>query len=555
MKKILFLSFVASLFLASCEKDISEGTTTSSNNAPFGELNVPSNFDWQTNQTVTIDLSKMADGSSSEKALMVFDQRDNLLMMKTMKIENNSKLYVKLPKGDDKVWVAYDEYEELFVIRGDKGYLLEMKGGGKRKRNNSKRGKKRRGGSCGNTPPPSTGCACDGKMQNFTVVYNGNTTTTFYLKKKTQGNTYSLVYSIPNVNPGDTVTFNGFDMHGRLASQSFVKIDGTTYTIHTSCSEDIKGNIYGPIQVIAYTDGNGAYCGPTNTPCTDTDGDGCCDEDDAFPNDPTKCDIQYLPGEDVYGSYAFEDLWPSTGDFDFNDVVMDRTTELILDPNGDVIEAQHKFVLKAAGAGYNNGFGFAMPNTTPAEITSVTSSYTPAGEYTSVDAKGLEPGQTQAVVILFENWRNLVTYTTVGKYFNTIHTSNNGGQGYSDTITVDIVFATPQVVSDVLEIDPFVIQNKKRSIEIHLPWFGPTDLADLTEFNTHADSSAYPAPGNNYVTKNNVPWGIETPLSAFEWPLEKQAINLVYYDIVSWASTGTPTDWYSNGNVNPALLY
>lgn len=567
MKKLLYLSFAASLFVASCKKeDPNASINTRNGNVKTSELNVPANFDWQSNQTIALDLSSLANGSSSKQNIKIYDERGSLLLVRMMKIDANSKLYVRLPKSDKEVYLMHDETSEVLSISGSQAYLSTKKGGG-RGNKGSKSGKGRKGGKSGkggkggkrdgcSTPTPTESCACDGKMQNFTVVYNGASTTTFYLKEKVQGNSYSLVYSISNVNPGDTVTFNGFDKHGRLASQSFVKINGTTYKIHTSCSEDIMGNVYGPIEVIAYTDGNGAYCGPTSTPpCIDSDGDGCCDNDDAFPNDPTKCDIQYLPAEDVYGSYAFEDLWPSTGDFDFNDKVVDRTTALILNSNGDVVEAEHKFVLRACGAGYKNGFAFSMPNTTPAEITSVTSSHTVPGDYTVIDGKGLEAGQSKAVVILYENWNNIVTYTSNGKYFNTIHPADNGGLGYSDTITVQVIFAAPQLVQDVLEIDPFVIRNGNRNAEIHLPWFGPTDLADPTIFNTFKDASAYPAMGNNYVTANNIPWGIETPLSAFEWPLEKQDISTVYFDIVNWALTGVPADWYTNGNVNPALLY
>src|SRR5690606_32748424 len=102
----------------------------------------------------------------------------------------------------------------------------------------------------------------------------------------------------------------------------------------------------------------------------------------------------------------------------------------------------------------------------------------------------------------------------------------NGGTGYADTITVNILFSIPQVITNVLEIDPFLIRNGNRDVEIHLPWFGPTDLATASHFNTFKDGSAYPGTGLNYITSsNNIPCAIETPLSAFEWPKEKIEIG------------------------------
>ena len=61
----------------------------------------------------------------------------------------------------------------------------------------------------------------------------------------------------------------------------------------------------------------------SNSLCTgDTDNDGICDELDDFPEDSTLCCATYTPSELGAGSYAFEDLWPANGDYDFNDLVV-----------------------------------------------------------------------------------------------------------------------------------------------------------------------------------------------------------------------------------------
>lgn len=546
MKKLIALSLAVAFLFASCEKDLSNSSKVSKPvgfTSSLAETNVPANFDWRTTQEVTVDLSGLS-GSDAKQLIEIYDSHENLLLTKLMKINLGDKLFLRLPKSEKSVTLKHNGLSQTIQVANGVGNILSKKGGGY---------------------PSDAPCPCESRMENVTFQYLGQGPDDLTVWYKSQGNTKLQSHSFPNLSTGDIISVNGWTTMGnsgnapRLMSQTFLSIDGgqTFWNVHTSCSEYILGNIYGPFKVIAFTDGHGRTC---SDQCIDTDGDGCCDDDDKFPNDPTKCDIQYLPGENVYGSYAFEDLWPFLGDFDFNDKVIDRTTALILDPNGDVIEAEHKFILRAAGAGYKNGFGFSMPNTTPAEIASVSSSHIVPGDYVVIDGKGLEAGQSKAVVILYENWWQIVNYTYNGKYFNTLPKAKKGGTGTSDTITVNIVFSVPQIITDVLEIDPFLIRNGNRGAEIHLPWFGPTDLADVSIFGKGADNSGYPNPAsatNQYYVAgaNNVPWAIETPLSAFAWPEERIDIGLVYPDIISWALTGSPTNWYNNGNVNAALLY
>lgn len=556
MKKLLILGFAAAFLFSSCEKDRSTSKVSANNNegVALTDANIPANFNWKTTQQVSIDISGIS-VDDAKQLIKVEDSRGNLLLTRLMKIEQGDQLHFQLPISEKQLTLTHNGISETVRVFGNKGLLLSKKGGGKSG-----------GGSGSSCYPTNAPCPCEGRMQSVTFQYSGPNGANLTVWYKTQGNNKSQSHSFPNLSTGDIIVVSGnsFTTSGnpnktpRLKSQTFLSLNGGNnyWNVHTSCSEYILGNIYGPFKVIAFTDGQGSAC---SDQCIDTDNDGCCDDVDKFPNDPTKCDVQYIPGENVYGSYAFEDLWPSTGDFDFNDMVVDRTTALITDPNGDVIEAQHKFVLKAAGAGYKNGFGFAMPNTPVGEVTSATSShpqYVP-GDYTA-STNGLENGQTNAVVIVYENWNQVVTYTTNGKYFNTIRTSNGGGQGYADTITIDVDFAVPQQIADVLEIDPFVIGNGGtigRGAEIHLPWFKPTDLADATKFNTFKDSSANTNDIPNYITSEMVPWGIETPLSAFEWPLEKELITLAYPWLVDFAQTGSPVNWYDPIYQNPAYIY
>ena len=57
-------------------------------------------------------------------------------------------------------------------------------------------------------------------------------------------------------------------------------------------------------------------------PATDADGDGINDELDDFPFDPDKAFNNFSPSANSSGKLVFEDLWPSQGDYDFNDLVL-----------------------------------------------------------------------------------------------------------------------------------------------------------------------------------------------------------------------------------------
>ncbi len=55
----------------------------------------------------------------------------------------------------------------------------------------------------------------------------------------------------------------------RLESQTYLGTSGGEfYNIHTSCSENIIDNVYGPFTIVGYTDGAGSTCETTNPPVT-----------------------------------------------------------------------------------------------------------------------------------------------------------------------------------------------------------------------------------------------------------------------------------------------
>lgn len=102
-------------------------------------------------------------------------------------------------------------------------------------------------------------CECEGKMKNFTFTYQGTSGVTV----KAYDQNYNLLETNNNVQNGDQITIEGFDFKGRLGPKTYIQLNnGPKYNVHTSCSEQIIGKVYGGVfTVISYTDGEGNSCG------------------------------------------------------------------------------------------------------------------------------------------------------------------------------------------------------------------------------------------------------------------------------------------------------
>nr|NQU88977.1 LruC domain-containing protein [Bacteroidota bacterium] len=170
----------------------------------------------------------------------------------------------------------------------------------------------------------------------------------------------------------------------------------------------------------------------------DTDGDGIPDEWDDFPLDPERAFLNYFPEEDSYVTIVFEDLWPSKGDYDFNDLVFAVWGQEVANADEDLVDIYINFKILAAGAGMENGFGWQFATLIPDQITSVTGAVLNQG-YVTTNPNGTESGQDSAVIIATESVEDII-HRAGGSMFNTIE---NGLIGTSDTIAIYIYFGTP----------------------------------------------------------------------------------------------------------------
>jgi LruC domain-containing protein len=257
-----------------------------------------------------------------------------------------------------------------------------------------------------------------------------------------------------------------------------------------------------------------------------------------------------------FGTLAFEDLWPGKGDYDFNDLVIDYQFQITSNAGNYVQTVEANFVIKAFGASFENGFGFQFGGISPDKIQSVSGQQL-TENIISLSSNGTEAGQSKATFVLFDNAFSLMPHPGIGIGVNT---TPEAPYVQPVSLAMTINFKPNEVSLNDLNIgnfNPFLIVNKVRSHEVHLPNYPPTDLADVSLFGQWEDASN-PAEGKFYITANNLLWAINI-YESFAYPIEKQEILWAHLKFAEWAMSGGVQfpDWYKNltGYRNSSLIY
>lgn len=293
---------------------------------------------------------------------------------------------------------------------------------------------------------------------------------------------------------------------------------------------------------------------------TDNDGDGVANEDDDYPEDPTRAFDNYYPNASTFGTLAFEDKWPNKGDYDFNDLVVDYRVNYVTNAAGLVKDVIPTFRVRAIGANFENGFALEL-NAATSNVESISTTYLGGqqllkNEVFKLNPVGYEEGVNSLVVPFFDNAFNLLGLGSVSYFVNTI--------SYAPAVspmqlTKKITFKNPVTVASLgtAPYNPFIVVNKDRGIEVHKTGKPATSLARVGLFHTADDLSDQTSLW--YVGSQNYPWVIDTPIT-FEYPAEGKSLGSVYLKFNNWVSSygSQYPDWYSNtttGYRNNANLY
>jgi LruC domain-containing protein len=284
---------------------------------------------------------------------------------------------------------------------------------------------------------------------------------------------------------------------------------------------------------------------------TDTDGDGVADVDDAYPTDVNRAYNNYYPSQNTFGSLMYEDLWPATGDYDFNDLVVDYRLQYVSNAANNVVELKAKFVTRAIGATFKNSFLFQFDDVAANKVISVTGTRNTSG-FLSISANGTEAGQTNANIPVFDNAINSLGAAGAFSGFG-INVDKTVAAFALDTINLTVTFinngtpapgGTVSYTSLSTKFNPYIAIDQTRGREVHLPNKVPSALASPSFFRTDQDDTN-PAGNKYYKTVNNLPWVLNVNQS-LPYPSKNFEISGAYTKFLDWAgSEGTLfPDWY-----------
>lgn len=259
----------------------------------------------------------------------------------------------------------------------------------------------------------------------------------------------------------------------------------------------------------------------------------------------------YQPADNFNSTMVFEDLWPTEGDLDVNDIVIDYRFEMPATTSGQISAMEAMFITRASGTILENGFGFMMP-IDPSLVGNVSGSNLQEGIVTT-RSNGTEANTDNAVVVVYDNVKNLFARSFV-------NTRSDASFLTPDTLQISVDLTQPVDTSALgtVPFNPFIFVRGLRSREVHLSNQPPTSQADRDLFGTGEDTTD-PSTDRYYLSGNNLPWGLNL-CNGFIYPLETTRIENTYLHFVDWVDSGGQEfqDWYTNtsdGYRNESNLY
>ena len=246
--------------------------------------------------------------------------------------------------------------------------------------------------------------------------------------------------------------------------------------------------------------------------------------------DDTKREVRLLKG-----IYAFEDLWPSRGDYDMNDVMVKLDYVKTLGNKG-IYEESYLFKTFNNLAGLENGLAFTLGG---------------AAASADLEFSILRPATKDEPSPDYEPY-------AVGRDGSVILLTPNVKQDMGATYKVTAKYASPIAEEKAAVVKPFIYRTDDEDLtpglrkEVHLPFEAPTAKADPKFFGTSDDKSD-PASGRYYVRAESYPFAFflsgatEVNLAKLLDPTnEKTPIDRLYPAYSGWAASNGAdnADWY-----------
>lgn len=582
MKKLLTL-FAAAALAASCSKPTPAVGPTGNpqGSADLGSLVIPESFNWSSSFKGYLDVNVTADTAALEvngEMLMLLDDQNRILERQVVN-NSNAKFYLAQPQTNAKTYLYHPNtgtkkevvqsgnvtFELTSNFFGDIDYQELLNGINNRTTAGKRSAKK---GKTSGTEMVVNG---DFEVNDF-GSYNNNSFSSLSTGK---WHAYHQTNRWDRKNINGNHVFESDHNHKGYAYQRITGLNaGDNYTVSANTSGDFCVYLFWYSSNGSYLGWNGwapnsnddifatgtvpnnadrvivKIHGPKNewidnvslmidSPIQDDDNDGVDNDNDDYPNDPTKAYQSFYPTSG-YQTVAFEDLWPNKGDFDMNDMVLSNQTEYAKNANNEWVDAQFSISLDGVGSGYHNGLAivFVDGNKQPINQNIIAS--------VSGDAT-LDQNVTNGIVVFDDVFA--AQTNKGGSYYK-----NNGEAGepsrspdvFNFTVTFNSNAGTGTIVPDI-----YIYRTTDRGLEVHLDGFSGTSAANTSYYNTEDDVQG------TYQTSTGLPWAIEiiTPNKSYMHPTEKTDILIAYPQFQGWAeSSGSQNQtWLDNPVTNVVI--
>ena len=230
-----------------------------------------------------------------------------------------------------------------------------------------------------------------------------------------------------------------------------------------------------------------------------------------------------------HGVYAFEDLWPSRGDYDMNDVVVDFDHELNFS-NGKVQKEIFSLTTYMNTVTLKDGLAFKLKPKVSSDKYKIT-------------LQKLAPGETEPK-----------TTSVLKQEGDVYYIWDDVKQQLGYTYIFTITYTTPQTMSNLADYEPFIWREQEngKQWEMHLPFCKPTNKVDDSLFGTEDDKSV-PSQGKYYVRDSVYPFAFylanaraENFTETILKEGENKPISTFYPEFLQWSTSNGAEfpDWY-----------
>ena len=228
------------------------------------------------------------------------------------------------------------------------------------------------------------------------------------------------------------------------------------------------------------------------------------------------------------GVYAFEDKWPSKGDYDLNDAVVNAKHEREFDSNGKIIKETFYLTTYQNYVELTSGLGLTLNTQVNPK---------------SIAMKKIEPGSTVAEEASFVKDRAV--------YYLTDDIKAEIGTTYILELTYNTALDSS---SKMASIQPFIYRSEgTQNWEVHIPMEAPTTQMNTSYFGKDDDCSDQ-IHGLFFVRQGNYPFAFylkNADINAFKETILKREnesipIDQFFPGFLDWSISGGTysADWY-----------